>query len=371
MHGQQGVVGKDSPGLGLPDNAERVIPPQLREEVGLASSVDAFVVDPLGSECTLDVVDESAAPQQPPTQSQGASGVLLEAVPEGVVPPGESHLIACGVRQTVDPRGAAGAADRVAHPEPVEHDDVVPSRGQLGSGGKTHDASTDDDDSHGASLWGSGAYDHARLPTKPIAATACEDAGMADVFVRPARLIDAAGFAAVQRRSWSAAATDLTLPPPPEASEMERSWEKAVMAPPSDRHSTWVAIETSSGSESVVGAAALAPASDPDLSSETCLELVVFTVDPDHRGKGHGSRLLAASMQTAADAREQEAVAWVAAGDDALRRFLEESGWAADGAHRTLSTDDPAVADHEGQAPEPVAQLRQVRLGTLLQSPAP
>ena len=194
---------------------------------------------------------------------------------------------------------------------------------------------------------------------------------MADVFVRPARLIDAAGFAAVQRRSWLAAATDFALPPPPEASEMERSWEKAVMAPPSDRHSTWVAIETSSHSESVVGAAALAPAGDPDLSSETCLELVVFTVDPDHRGKGHGSRLLTASMQTAADAREQEAVAWVAAGDDALRRFLEESGWAADGAHRTLSTDDPAAPDDEGQAPEPVAQLRQVRLGTRLESPAP
>lgn len=194
---------------------------------------------------------------------------------------------------------------------------------------------------------------------------------MADVFVRPARLIDAAGFAAVQRRSWLTAVTDLALPPPPAVSEMERSWEKAVMAPPSNRHSTWVAIETSSGGEAVVGAAALVPAGDPDLSAETCLELVVLTVDPDHRGKGHGSRLLTASMQTAADAGAHEAVAWVAAGDDTLRRFLEESGWAADGAHRTLSTDDPAATDDEGRGSEAAAQLRQVRLGTLLESLAP
>lgn len=193
---------------------------------------------------------------------------------------------------------------------------------------------------------------------------------MADVFVRPARLVDAAGFAAVQRRSWLAAATDLGLPPPPDAGEMERSWEKAVMAPPSDRHSTWVAIETATGSESVVGAAALAPAADPDLDAATCVELVVFAIDPDHCGKGHGSRLLTAAMQTAAEAQEQEAVTWLAASDDASRRFLEESGWAVDGAHRTLSTDEPAAADGT-PTPGPAAQLRQVRLGTSLQPAAP
>ena len=185
---------------------------------------------------------------------------------------------------------------------------------------------------------------------------------MADVFVRPARLIDAEGFTAVQRRSWLIAADELRLPPPPDASEMQRSWERAVVAPPSDRHYTWVAIDTSQGSEAVVGAAALAPASDPDLSPETCLELVVFAVDPDHRGKGHGSRLLTASLQTAAGANEQEVVAWIASGDDDLRRFLETAGWGADGAHRTLATDD---IPHSG----PAAQLRQVRLGTLVVPP--
>ena len=46
----------------------------------------------------------------------------------------------------------------------------------------------------------------------------------------------------------------------------------------------------------------------------------------------------------------------VASGDDTLRRFLEESGWAADGAFRTLT--DPDSAD-----------LRQVRLATSLVEP--
>ncbi len=180
---------------------------------------------------------------------------------------------------------------------------------------------------------------------------------MADVFARPARLIDAAGFAAVQRRSWQAASAELGLPSLPDAAEMERSWERAVMAPPSDRHSTWVAVETRDTGEEVVGIAALAPVSDPDLDPDTCLELVVLTVDPEHRGHGHGSRLLTAAMQTAADADEQEAVVWVISTDDASRRFLEGAGWAADGAHRTLATDDEAQ------------RLRQVRMGTALGSP--
>ena len=185
---------------------------------------------------------------------------------------------------------------------------------------------------------------------------------MADVFVRAARVIDAGGFAAVQRRSWQASANDLGLPAPPDAGFMERSWEKAVMAPPSDRHRTWVAVETSSGDEVVVGAAALAPASDPDLDSDGCLELLVLTVAPEHRGRGHGSRLLTAALQTAAAAGEREAVVWVASADDSLRRFLEAAGWAADGAYRTLATDAPP-------ADEPVAaELRQIRLSTSLES---
>jgi GNAT superfamily N-acetyltransferase len=181
---------------------------------------------------------------------------------------------------------------------------------------------------------------------------------MADVFVRAARLIDAAGFASVQHRSWQRASQDLGLPPPPELAVVERGWERAVTAPPSVRHTTWVAVETGSGEEVVVGAAAVAPASDPDLDASTTIELLLLTVDPDHRRRGHGSRLLTATMQTAMDAGEREAVAWVPSVDDELRTFLEGAGWAADGAYRTLAgTSDPDADEIE---------LRQVRLATAL-----
>lgn len=188
---------------------------------------------------------------------------------------------------------------------------------------------------------------------------------MADVFVRAARVIDAGGFAAAQRLSWLAAANDLGLPAPPDADFMQRSWERAVMAPPSDRHRTWVAVEMSDGEELIVGAAALAPASDPDLDSDGCVEVLVLTVAPEHRGRGHGSRLLTAALQTAAADGEREAVAWVAGADDNLRRFLEAAGWAADGAYRALATGAPPA---EGEAADGrAAELRQVRLGTLLE----
>jgi GNAT superfamily N-acetyltransferase len=175
-------------------------------------------------------------------------------------------------------------------------------------------------------------------------------------FVRPARLIDAAAFAEVQRRSWGAVAEALGLPEPPDPDHMERAWQRAITAPPTERHRSWVAVERSAEGEVVHGIAVVAPASDPDVDEAHCVELLVLTVDPDARGCGHGSRLLVAAMQTAADGGEHEAVAWIASGDDTLRRFLEESGWAADGAFRTLS--DPDSAD-----------LRQVRLATSLVEP--
>lgn len=194
---------------------------------------------------------------------------------------------------------------------------------------------------------------------------------MADVFVRAARLIDAGSFAAVQRRSWLAAAVDLELPDPPAPDLMERSWEKAVLTPPSDRHHTWVAVASSPAGEIVVGIAALAPAADPDLDPNSCLELLVLAVDPEQRGNGHGSRLLTAALQTATAAGEHEVVAWLASGDDTLRQFLESAGWAADGAHRTLASDTDSDGEGEGSVTSRPSQLRQLRLGTALEPSTP
>jgi GNAT superfamily N-acetyltransferase len=179
---------------------------------------------------------------------------------------------------------------------------------------------------------------------------------VADVFVRPARLIDAAAFAAVQHRSWTVDGARLGIGIPPALDVLERAWQRAITAPPSHRHRTWVAVDSAPGTDTVVGVAALAPTSDPDLDADESIELVLFTVDPDHRRRGHGSRLLTAALQTAGADGEHEAVLWLVAADDELRHFLEAAGWAPDGAFRTLEGDDAAT------------QLRQLRLGTSLSS---
>jgi GNAT superfamily N-acetyltransferase len=191
-------------------------------------------------------------------------------------------------------------------------------------------------------------------------------------FVRPARLIDAADFAAVQHRAWLAASAELGLPQPPALAHIERGWERAITAPPSNRHSTWVAYTPApvpdadmpragmppadSRADRIVGAAAIAPASDPDVDPETTVELVLLAVEPTARRRGHGSRLVTAAMDFASSGGAEEAVAWIASADDAMRRLLEESGWIADGAFRTLESTDAADGD----------QVRQVRLSTSL-----
>jgi ribosomal protein S18 acetylase RimI-like enzyme len=188
--------------------------------------------------------------------------------------------------------------------------------------------------------------------------------------VRAARLIDAAAFARVQHRAWRSASETLGLPSPPELDQVERAWERAITAPPSPRHRSWVAIESGADIEggpgdAIVGVAAVAPASDPDLDPERSVELLVLAVDPVARGRGHGSRLLSAAMQTASGDGEVEAVAWIPVADDALRGFLEESGWVADGAFRTLS-DGANVDDADDTDDEGTGDLRQVRVATSL-----
>ena len=177
-------------------------------------------------------------------------------------------------------------------------------------------------------------------------------------FVRQARLVDAEAFAAVQHRSWVRGAEHVALPPPPPRDDMQRAWERAITVPPSSRHHSFVAVDRSADGEVVRGIAASTPASDPDLDAERCVEVVVLAVEPDARGRGHGSRLVTALVDVAVDEGAEEAVTWVAVDDDATRQFLEGCGWAADGAFRTLSTDDPDQA--------PGSELRQVRLATAL-----
>lgn len=166
---------------------------------------------------------------------------------------------------------------------------------------------------------------------------------MADVSVRPARLADVTGIVTAQLRAWGSSG----LPGRPDQAHAERAWERAVLLPPTPRHRVLVALD---GAD-VVGAAASVPAADPDLTPTTDTELVLLVVDPGARRRGHGSRLLMASVDAMRGAGETLAVAWVPARDDEMRQFLVGAGWAADGAHRETAVD-------EGEESPPVRWLR-------------
>jgi GNAT superfamily N-acetyltransferase len=95
------------------------------------------------------------------------------------------------------------------------------------------------------------------------------------------------------------------------------------------------------------------PATDPDCDPVRDAELVELTVDPDERGKGHGSRLLQAAVDTMRADRFTRSVTWTIASDDALRSFLTQAGWAPDTAHRELDLDGTGTT-----------RVKQVRLHT-------
>ena len=98
-----------------------------------------------------------------------------------------------------------------------------------------------------------------------------------------------------------------------------------------------------------------AEAVDPDCDPVADGELAEVTLDPAERAKGHGSRLLQAAVDTLAADRFTRAVTWVNAGDDALRTFLTDAGWAADTAHRELDLDGTGTTT-----------VKQVRLHTAI-----
>ncbi len=159
----------------------------------------------------------------------------------------------------------------------------------------------------------------------------------ADVSVRVAWADDAPAIAELQLRTWQEQYAGV-LPPdalPRDIGAAAAQWQASLSRPPDARNRVLVALERNR----VVGFAITAPASDPDCDPLADAELAELTVAPDERGKGHGSRLLQASVETMQADRFTRAVLWAIADDDALRAFLTEAGWAPDTAHRGLDFD--------------------------------
>ncbi|MEO7981917.1 MAG: GNAT family N-acetyltransferase, partial [Sporichthyaceae bacterium] len=158
---------------------------------------------------------------------------------------------------------------------------------------------------------------------------------VADASVRPATDDDAPALARIQAAVWARVHADRL---PAEVLEVVGSegaaaqWRSAVTEPPSPRHRVLTAL----AGERVVGFAALAPASDPDTIPSLDGELLVLCVDPSDTGAGHGSRLVNAVADLARIDGVRHLHSWLADDEADLRAFLVGSGWAADGATRSL-----------------------------------
>lgn len=170
--------------------------------------------------------------------------------------------------------------------------------------------------------------------------------------VRLALPAEAEAIAALQRRSWQ------QLFPPEVAAHvlasvdldtMAQSWRGAILRPPLAQFRVLVA--TSQGR--VVGFSAVGPADDPDAAASDAL-VAEFVVDPQAQRQGHGSRLLNAVADTLRADSFTRATWWVRSTDHPLREFLESAGWAADGSHQTVGTEDEA------------ARVKMIRLHTAL-----
>ena len=191
-------------------------------------------------------------------------------------------------------------------------------------------------------------------PAPPDAAAGSAGSAGSAGFVRPARAGDATSLAQVQVASWrsglagivpSALLAELTGE---EATAVWRDrWREAIASPPTSRHRVLTAVSAALPRE-VVGFVSAGPATDTDRWPGTDGEVYELRVCPERTGQGHGSRLLHAVADTLVSDGFHTVSLWALEADTALRRFLESSGWAADGARGELDvgTGVPVVRLH-------------------------
>jgi GNAT superfamily N-acetyltransferase len=192
---------------------------------------------------------------------------------------------------------------------------------------------------------------------------------MALGYVRHARADEAAEITRIQLTTWRVAYRRIlprqVLERLDEAWIAQR-WRAAIEEPPTPSHRVLVAIEQAEESY-LVGFAASGPADEQALApDETLAELEAeggapaavtdLLVEPRWGRRGHGSRLLAASVDSWRGDGRRTAVAWAYEADVATRAFLTSAGWEPDGATRALDVDDrlvPQLRLHVALADQP------------------
>ena len=176
---------------------------------------------------------------------------------------------------------------------------------------------------------------------------------MALGYVRPARPEDAGEIARIQLATWRVAYRRIlprhVLDNLDEA-WLARRWSAAVQEPPSSAHRVLVAVEQAEQSYLVGFAAsgpadaeALAPGEPAEAFGPDVAAVTDLLVEPRWGRRGHGSRLLAASVDLWRSDGFTHALAWAFDDDAATRKFLTSTGWEPDGAARALDVEDMLV----------------------------
>jgi L-amino acid N-acyltransferase YncA len=166
---------------------------------------------------------------------------------------------------------------------------------------------------------------------------------VADVAVRAARADDVPEIARIQVETWRTAYQRFVPAPVLEALSVEQAaaaWRAAVDAPPTAAHRVLVATEQ----DSVVGFAAGGPSVEEHAEPGDAA-LAALLVEPRWGRRGHGSRLLAATVDHLRSGGVTRLLAWVPDGDRASASFLESAGWERDGTVRTLEADGGTVRE--------------------------
>ena len=182
-------------------------------------------------------------------------------------------------------------------------------------------------------------------------------------FVRDATAADASAVSSIQLACWR---HDYSWPEEIfdalAATDPEMQWARAVIAPPGPGHRLVVATDDSQ----VVGYAAMTPTQAPDAEAGE-MEVVAWEVHPEHRGLGHGSRLIAAIADHARLLGAHSLSIWIEPIDQARRYVLTDAGFGPDGAHRTVQSTVQSTVQADDQSGEDLT-VRQVRLVTSLAS---
>jgi ribosomal protein S18 acetylase RimI-like enzyme len=150
------------------------------------------------------------------------------------------------------------------------------------------------------------------------------------VLIRAARPDDAAGIAAVNRRSWDAAyrgMVDDAVLDGLDASDLEGDWRAAIERP---RAGARLVVAEDAGGE-VVGYCRYGPGKDRDVDPTLAGEVYGLYVAPDRWGAGVGSELLRAAFGDLARLGRREVRLEVVEANARARAFYERIGFEADG----------------------------------------